>query len=763
MTGAVLSPIGWIARYLLNNSLASARHFAVTFLAGSAIPVQTYADRELSKAHANPIAMGALASAADSVWVPTGTRVRLVVTDSAGRALSGGTIDHLPALDDAAAHGAQTAAERAAGVIPKATGHPQLDPRRYGAMGDGAADDTAALNDWVAVVNATRRPVSTWPDGRTFLCGPLPPIVAPDFTWNCPSTIKVRGNSWVTGSRHIQIKGAGCRITGLCIDGSQQSFSAAVAGHLLACLGDDVVLKSVRLGGSCSVGLLLDSIARGRFVDCHFDSNAYSGAEFEAISFCRFVNCTFNNDGYGFKKGSADNAFQAFGFALRFRSHDCEFDGCAALGCGRDGMNTNQGSHDIRYTRCTAAGNGDGGFTIASDDTSSGRAGEGEPCQGLSFVDCESHDNWSSGLVAYARCSDVTVEGGRYYDNHRLAGTQHEASSYFSGIYFAGGSKNLRVRAQAYDDRQLCQISARSDAVIHAPAWLPGRMSTSPRVALYDAQMTFKGYGNIASESAGQVVVGSAANHGVRVEDVVPGWFVSQRIQHNGCFFDNACSGDIDIDGCGFMPGVFVFEGFKIMSGATAGGQNVLLPRAVSDATELLAHPDFAAGTGVGAWIYNLPAGGAANWSNRAGNASGRRSLQLVGGSQPAAADGALIAHGLQRMQGNFIEARARCSADAPGAASLTLYWVLASQTLATVVDHPGGGDQTLTIGAYIPENATAVFLRLSSAKRRSSYFDTVSLRVRREPAGATRSRRCAAPHSGIVVSRSISETPPPP
>lgn len=637
---------------------------------------------------------------------------------------------------------ARTSAETTASVVPTNLNFQELDPRRYGALGNGS-DDTAALNSWVAVVNASTNPVSNWPAGLTFMSAPLNAITANNFTWHCNSTLLVKPNSWGTGpTSHVQVNGTGARVYGLRVNGNMSAWSSAIAGFLLQIGGSDFLLDSVQLTNSQSEGLMIDTVTKGRFINCHFDSNGFTGADFRACSYFKFTNCTFNFNGYGFQKTLATNAFQGFAVAQRYRCHHMTYVNCEALQNGRDGFNCNQGTYAVKFIATLAWNNGDGGFTIAADGQGTGRpgdsaagitgAGTGESCYDLEYIDCEAENNWSSGLVAYAPAFNVTVDGGRYYNNNNVAGTLTAQSSFANGIFFAGGSLGIRVRTKAYDDRQMCPVTSTSGTgpfTVNVTGWVPGSGVLNPRVAIYNASLQFSGYGNIVSESAGQVVITPSLTNAF-AGTIPAGYFVSQRVQHNGCFYDNNCTGTQDIDGFGFLPGVFSFSGFKSLSGFTAGGQNVLLPAATIDTTELLANPTFDAG--INNWAFNLPGGGASNFFTTAGpNIRSPGALQLVGGTTAATADSALVANGLNYAQGAWVEASIWCNAVNAGDASIALQWNPSSGALATVLNHPGGGWKQLKIGGFIPAGATSLNIRLTSAIGKTNYFDNGSMRVK--------------------------------
>lgn len=608
-----------------NNGIPLLNGKLFTYVAGSSTPLASYVDSTGTTPNTNPVILNARGEA--NVWLQTGLTYKLTLQDSFGNQIW--SIDQVPGgiAFTATQLGSylypQTAAELAAGVTPTNYQWQELDPRRYGAVGDnGTTDNTTALTTWSLVVNASNNPTSTWPAGQIFMSGPIPVITAANFTWFMNSTILCKPNSFVTTAHVVNISGAGAKIYNLSVNGNQANFSAGVAGYLLTITGNNWLVTGAHLYGSCSAGFYCSS-QYGLLSDSVISNNAYQALEWEAAAYIQVVNCQFNFNGYGFQLTLATNGFQAFATALRFRCHHITFTNCEALQSGRDGFNTNQGSYAIKYIGCVAWMNGDGGFTIASDNTSAGTPGNAEACYDIEYVDCESYNNWSSGLSAYAPCYNVTVDGGRYYNNHRLAGTQTEASSYFNGLYFSGGSQGIRVRTKTYDDRQLCPITVAASGVITATNWglttgggFQATAAYYPRVALYNASLIFQGWGNISTESLGSVTITSSSFNGVTLSSIAAGWYITQRVQNNGCFFDNGCVGTADIDPTmgGFLQGVFTgLTPFKTFSGSQSTGQNILLTGEPLDYTELLVNPTFDAN--VANWTFSTPGGGTANLS----------------------------------------------------------------------------------------------------------------------------------------------------
>jgi hypothetical protein len=638
-------------------------------------------------------------------------------------------------------------------VTSAALGLPALDPLRFGAIGDGVTDDTAALNAWVAAVNASTNPQSVWSFGKTFLCSGLNPITANNFTLQANgSTIKIKTNSWITtgdGTTHLALSATtGARLYNLTMDGNQAAWSVSGwVGRFLQ-LGNDTLLVGCTFHNSPSSSIR-SGAAQGRFVACHFDDNAGSGFEMNIVSYLKFTDCTFNRNGYGFQKTLATNVFASFGLSIRFRSHHLTFVNCEAMQNGRDGMNVNQGSYAIKFIGCTCWMNGDGGFTVAADSTSVGTAGDAESPYDLEYVDCESYNNLTSGLAIYPTAYNVTVEGGRYYNNNRTAGLIAQQSSFTNGIYVAAGSLGVRIRTKAYDDRQFCAITANAAGVLSATNWGstanwgPGTGVTFsptaanyPRVALYSPAvsgpgLTFQGYGTITAESAGSVTIATTAFNGVTIASIVAGWYVTQRVQHNGVFIDNGCTASADVDGFGQLPGPQLYMGFKTISGYNNSNQNVLLPAAPLDYTELLSNPTWdAATTG---WTYSTPGGGSPTLFTTAGpllRSAG--CLQLIAGTSAAGAQSTLITNGLSYVaNGAWVEGTVWAYATLPNQCALVLIW--GAGALNTTVIHPGGGWRQLRIGAYIPPGTSTFLMQLNVSAGATVYFDTASLRVRNE------------------------------
>jgi hypothetical protein len=649
----------------------------------------------------------------------------------------------------------RTDEETSAGVVPTDFSRLPLDPCRYGAIGDGEADDTLAMNDWVKVLNKSRSPCAIWPSGKIFLCGPLSAITVADFTWQANgSSIKVDADSWPPSlngdgdinTPHVRVSGARPRIHDLTIDGNQSEFSAPDAAHnergrigsLLQWNGaSDVRLTGCTLRNSAHSGGWCVSSERGHITDCHFDDNASLGLYVDKVSYYDFKGCTFNRNGNGLNTSfNPEVQGGAFGIALRFRSHHLTFVACHASQNGRDGFNVNQGSYAIKFIGCICWMNNDGGFTIAADQTNDTDPGNGESCYDIEYIDCEAYNSYTSGLAIYNPSYNITVKGGRYYNNHRCAGLIKDGASFNCGIFIAGGSKGVDIDAKAYDDRQICVITqvltSGSALVLQANGWTPGSRSVYPRVAFYDGNNKFKGYGTITAEGAGSVTVQPTTWNPVIAGDVAQGWRVTQRLQHNGAMYSNGASGTAIVDGWGQLEGSGNVYGYPIMSSWNDDGQNVLVPHYELDvANELLVNPSFDAS--IANWSFNTPGGGAVRETGSLRRSPG--SLKITAGSSAEAyGDAVLVTDHLKYMAGAFVEAGIWAYADNRGDCDLRFYYN-AGALHSTTVNHPGGGWKLLKIGAHLPMGSTTqVIFRVEVRPGRTAYFDNASLRVRSAP-----------------------------
>lgn len=98
-----LCPIGIILQYFTDQGVVLAGGKVNTYLPASTTPVTTYQDSTLGPTNANPITLLSNGRLPASCWVPAGTNVKMVLTDSGGNPITGGTIDNLPPINDPSA------------------------------------------------------------------------------------------------------------------------------------------------------------------------------------------------------------------------------------------------------------------------------------------------------------------------------------------------------------------------------------------------------------------------------------------------------------------------------------------------------------------------------------------------------------------------------------------------------------------------------------------------------------------------------------
>lgn len=190
----------------------------------------------------------------------------------------------------------QTSAESSAGVTPTDVSYPPLNVRRYGAVGDGSTDDTAAFNAGLSVLalgevlyvpSGTYKITSELTEPTNTYWGMVGDGPATEFdisgttAGNALMAIKKRGASL----RHLQITGDTSNAPNYTVHGLKLGDGTAVS---------NLTLEHVRIV-NCSKGLVVNN--------CH-DTKSYNAIEFyqndidvsfetTASSSQRFYNCSF--------------------------------------------------------------------------------------------------------------------------------------------------------------------------------------------------------------------------------------------------------------------------------------------------------------------------------------------------------------------------------------------------------------------------------------------------------------------------------------
>ena len=612
----------------------------------------------------------------------------------------------------------------------------------FGAVADGVTDSTQAFNAAFAKLNDLGGGVLVAEPG-TYVTGPNTEITADNVTLLFDGvTLLAKPDSLDAFEALIKVTGGNFTIVGAVLDGNQANFTTApsAAASVLYLSGSGHKVHRVKCINSPARGANL-YCTESEFVDCNFDNNANLGFEAVALAYSKFIGCTFNVNGCGFQKtrtvpADSGHDFVAFGNALRFRSHHVEFIDCEAKLNGRDGFYCGQGTYAIKYIGCLAWANDDGGFTLNNDPLGNSLPGDGESCYDVEYVDCEAYDNYNSGLFTTAPITNLTVIGGRYYNNHRLAGSLAYASGYPNGIYVAAGSNGVWIQgAKAYDERQFRPITAVSGSgatrTISATGWVPGTKDYYPKVAFISgADGSFQGYGQITAESVGSVTVETLPYNGVTLASISTSWYITQRVQHNGVFCDNNVQGYVNADTFGEVKGPTPsLEGFKVLIGTNANGQNVIVDNGVEKLSpELLTNPTF--DVDILNWTFNTPGGGSATRSTTAGTLKSVASLALVGGSSAAEGDAGLVSGALNGLASSYFRYGFWCYASSRSDATLSLFWEAGGSTFSTSATHPGGGWRYLMVAGYIPSGSAAVTPRITAAIGKTTYWDTGSLQA---------------------------------
>lgn len=541
----------------------------------------------------------------------------------------------------------------------------------------------------------------------------------------------------------VTVSGNGCELYSVEIDGNQDNYTSSIALDGLLITGNNCKLFNVKPHDANGVGLTITGNG-GEALACNFDDNAGLGLLSITTHTWKWTSCSFDRNGYGFQKTKINPAdvshdFIAFGTALRFRTHDHLFTNCTANMNGRDGFNVNQGTYRITFDTCIAQHNDDGGFTLAADSTDVTKPGDGEGCWEIDYLNCIGYNNYTGGLAAYQSMHNIKVRGGRYFNNSRVLGSQSTASSYNNGVFFAGGSTGIDVDTQVYDDRQEIAITAVAGggATLTAVGWEASK-DYYPKVAIHQADGTFRGYGIITSESTDTVVISSAPFNGVTLGSIIAGDRVTQKVQSNGVFCDNGCIGEIRAQGFGFRKGAGVAFGRKVYSSHFAAGQNIKLRDEDITSGNLITNPGF--DVDLAGWTINTPGGGSSVRDTTIVKSLG--SLKIIAGTSNAEADPTQVTSSVNYFADQFVTFSGWVYCTSKGGALLRLFVQNGGSFFNTDVEHKGQGWEYLTVGAYAGNQS--LIPRFVVLANQTAYLDDVSLesiteRWSAEPARITR------------------------
>ena len=100
MATGYISPIGLILQAFTDQGVVLAGGKVWTYTAGTTTPVTTYTDSTLVTPNANPIILQSNGRLPASIWTGTTVVLKMVLQDSTGAVIVGGTVDNLPAIND---------------------------------------------------------------------------------------------------------------------------------------------------------------------------------------------------------------------------------------------------------------------------------------------------------------------------------------------------------------------------------------------------------------------------------------------------------------------------------------------------------------------------------------------------------------------------------------------------------------------------------------------------------------------------------------
>jgi hypothetical protein len=535
------------------------------------------------------------------------------------------------------------------------------------------------------------------------------------------------------GANILKIATSNNTFTDIVFDGNQSALDKEVPTRCVDVSGNNNTFNNCTFKGATINGVRI--FGKGhRFNNCVFTENGGSGIEMAGASDIEFNNCYVSKNGGGFRKikqNSTDlnHEFSGFGVAVRYRSSNIRFNNSAFYLNGRDGLNINQGSHDVSINNCKVYSNDDGGITVASDVVKSGQPGDGEDCYNIFIKNTSVSNNYSAGIAVYHAANNVQITGSKSFNNNRVAGYQTVQSSYYTGIYIAAGSNNLKIdKTSCYDDRPEYIVQQNRDGTVTIRNWTMGKLKERDNVSLYAKDGQFKGYYKITSETGSSVKLASMPHNSQPVNTIKPGDILSLKTQHNGVFIDNNCSGSCTVNGSGFRVGASGenFSGLLVFQGITASGNAGVAVGGKKISGNLITNPTF--NSGISSWTSNVPEGAAVKDNAAARSGS---SLKLTAGSKPVYSDAAYHANVSTTSKGLMLHFAAWVKAD--GNASLQL---LVSPDKNTpyyykMDTHKGDGKwQYLECWSFIPPNNQGIVCRLVAEPNTTANIDDVSLEL---------------------------------
>ena len=161
MATVYMVPVGPLYQALTDTGAIGNGYKLYTYVGGTvSTPQTTYTDSTGTVANSNPIILGSNGRFQSvNVWVTTGVTLKLVLTDSTGATITGGTIDNVPAVNNVTATGVSYTSS-GTGAVSRTTASKLGDiisVKDFGATGDGSTDDTSTVQaaiTYAVIVNA---------------------------------------------------------------------------------------------------------------------------------------------------------------------------------------------------------------------------------------------------------------------------------------------------------------------------------------------------------------------------------------------------------------------------------------------------------------------------------------------------------------------------------------------------------------------------------------------------------------------------------
>jgi hypothetical protein len=98
-----LVPVANTLQVFTDQGIIGSGYKLYTYVAGTTTPVVTYTTSGLTVANSNPVVLQSNGRLPNAIWVPSGTSLKICLTDTTGTVISGGTFDNLTGINDPAA------------------------------------------------------------------------------------------------------------------------------------------------------------------------------------------------------------------------------------------------------------------------------------------------------------------------------------------------------------------------------------------------------------------------------------------------------------------------------------------------------------------------------------------------------------------------------------------------------------------------------------------------------------------------------------